>query len=484
MKKDNTAYLDEKYQKKKARELAFEDWQFKSLENERNKPKRKSYFIVILALILLVDIIDNFTTNAPGNITSCFLTEFYNLPAAISVESQQYNDALSAHNGLLLITYAVGLLTPFYKALGDKYGRKPLFVASTIGMGFGLLVIYLCKSYVTFIIGSCITSFFLGHDIQILYILEVAPSKHRAKIYSCVKALGGLSSIMIPALRETLMENNASLWRNIYLLPAVSAFFIALLVFLFAKETDVFIKERYDYLQIPYDVRIQKAKEEKEKAKKSGIGPAIKYIFAHKELRALLIIKCIFDIAILVVQNFESIMKKDFAFTTEQISKAEYWFPIFYCIIVLISGVLADKIGRKKIILIFGGVVITAFSLFIYFCSFNTTAGLTVNPNLCGIMYGLYLGSYWIGRDYMEIMATEKVPTEIRSSIIGAFGLLVYSGMAIGCIANIIAPLFINQIWVYSLGVTVPAVLISIILLACKVKETKGVDYDSIVEAE
>ncbi len=479
----NNAALIDMNSKKVKRELLFEERQKKVLKKTLDTPKRKSYFILIILLILLVDIIDNFTTNAPGNITSCFIREFYNLKQMIpGLEyDTAYNKALGSHNGLLMITYAFGLITPFYKALGDKYGRKPLFVASTLGMAFGLLTIFLSTNYVLFIIGTCITTFFLGHDIQILYILEEAPAKHRAKVYSAVKALGGLSSLTIPLLRDVVMQNNEDLWRNIYLYPGICAIIITILVLLFAKETDVFVKERYDYLQIPYIERKEAEINAKENAKKSGIGPAIKYIFSHKELKALLIIKCVFDIAILVVQNFESIMSKDFGFTTAEVTQAEWWFPVFYCIIVLISGVLADKIGRKKTILIFGSIVVIAFSLFIYFNSYKVL-GKELNTTLCGIMYGLYLGSYWIGRDYMEIMATEKVPTEIRSSIIGAFALLVYTGMAIGCVLNIVCPFIINKVWIYSLAITVPSVLISIILLAVKVKETKGVDYNTITE--
>lgn len=455
--------------KKINRELAFEKKQLIRLEKYRSKPKTKLYFITIVILILLVDILDNFTTNTPGNITSCFINEFFVVNKGVS-----YTDGLATHNLVCLITYAIGLITPFYKALGDKYGRKPLFVISTLGMTFGLFTIFLCKTYLVFIIGTCITTFFLGHDIQILYILEEAPAKHRAKIYSLVKCLGGLSSLMIPLLRQTMMHDDSSLWRNVYLLPAISGIFIAILVILFAKETEVFVQERYDYLQIPYEERQRIKKEEKEKAKESGIGPAIKYIFKHKALRDLLIIKCIFDIAILAVQNYNSIMANDFLFTEANISKAEYFFPIFYCLSVIVSGILADKIGRKVTILIFSSITLITFILFIVFCSKQ------MDPVVVGIMYGLYLGGYWIGRDYMEIMATEMVPTEIRSSIIGAFSLLVYSGMAIGYAANTVLIAVLAKVWLPSLIITVPAVTVAIILLLIKVKETKGVDYSEI----
>jgi len=467
---------------KQEREMTFEKKQLKSLEKMKSKTKTPLYFAVIIILILLVDIVDNFTTNIPGNIQKDYIIDFLITNGTFT----DYNKAYSFHSGISVISYVIGLITPFYKSLGDKYGRKPLFVISTIGMTIGLFTIMLAPSYFIFMLGTCITTFFLGHDIQILYILEEAPAKHRAKVYSFVKCLGGLSSLLIPVFRTTLMKNQSELWRKVYLVPAIMGVVVIFLVLFFARETEVFTEERYKYLQIPYEERERIKLEEKEKAKEWGIVPAIKYIFKHKQLKTLLIIKCLFDVAILAVQNYNSIMGEFWGMNNdEDITRALYFFPIFYCISLIISGILADKIGRKKTILIFGFITLITFGLFIFFCSqYNNESFKGDVPVIAGIMYGLYLGGYWIGRDYMEIMATEMVPTEIRSSIIGAFSLLVYSGMAIGFGLNAVLPLITGSIWLSSLIITVPTVLVAVILLLIKVKETKGADYSKIVDAE
>ena len=94
-------------------------------------------------------------------------------------------------------------------------------------------------------------------------------------------------------------------------------------------------------------------------------------------------------------------------------------------------------------------------------------------------MYGLYLGGYWIGRDYMEIVSTEMVPTDIRASIVGAEGLLVYIGMALGFAFVNVGMLFM-PIWLTCLVFIVPCVSVSIILFNKKVRETKGIDYRTI----
>lgn len=463
--------LDGKSLKRKLRE----ERQYERLIAMKKKGKYAGYFVVLLLLIVLVDLLDNFTTGINANVTSSFINEFF-VEGHLFGREYTYEQALSINNTFNLIGYVIGMLTPFYKALADKFGRKPLFVLSTLGMATGLLIVYFCKSYFVFLIGSFTISFFLSHDIQIIYVLEEAPSEKRATVYSILKGIGGMGTFFIPLLRSTMMKNNPALWRNVYLLPGLCGIAIMLLVLAFAKETDVFIEEHSAYLARPFEERLAKERAQKEKKKahsnKSGVINAIKYIFQHKELRTLIIIKTIFDAAIIAMTNYESIMYRA-GMTTENITKAVYLYPFIYCASVMSSGFLADKIGRKKTIVIFGSVCVTAFALFII------AANGLWNPYLVGVAYGLYIGGYWIGRDYMEIISTEMVPTEIRASIVGAEGLLVYVGMGLG-FAFVNVGMNLMPIWLACLIFSVPCIVVSVVMLAFKVRETKGVEYDSI----
>ncbi|HPZ00072.1 MAG TPA: MFS transporter, partial [Clostridiales bacterium] len=314
---------------------------------------------------------------------------------------------------------------------------------------------------------------------QILYILEEAPSNRRATIYSLIKGLGGLSAIFIPMMRATMMHNDPTQWRNVYMLPGFGGLAVVLLVFFFAKDTRVYVDKRVEELSVPYETRLEKREAEKAAGKsthKTGVIPALKYIFRHKELRTLILIKLLFDAAIIAMTNFESIMYKA-GMKTGEITTAEYFYPFIYCVSVMLSGVLADHIGRKKTIVIFGGICAVSFIGFII------STNRLWSPYMVGILYGLYLGGYWIGRDYMEIISTEMVPTKIRASIIGAESLLVYGGMAIGFVFVNVGILFM-PIWLTCLIFAVPCVAVSTVLLFLKVKETKGIDYESISDAD
>ena len=461
------------------------------LKTQRGAARYAGYFIVLLIVIVLTDVLDNLATNIGGNITSSFITEFF-VNGKVFGKSYEYEAGLALHNTISLIGYVIALCASFYKSLADRIGRKPLFALSALGMAAGLLIIFLCRSYPVFLIGSFMLSFFIGSDIQILYVLEEAPKEKRATVYSLLKGLGGLSSMAIPTMRATLMANDPAKWRNVYLLPGLFGLAVTALIILLVKETRVFQDKRIAQLEAAEEAAAageEKAAEvpaaeehtvpalpagPQKKPVKAGVISAVRYIFRRKDLRTLILIKMLFDAAIVAMTNYESIMYRA-NMSTEAITTAEFFYPIIYCAAVIVSGLLADRIGRKKTVVLFGLICASAFLLFIL------SANSLWSPALVGVGYGLYLGGYWIGRDYMEIISTEMVPTQIRASIIGAEGMLDYIGMGVGFAFVNIGMLFI-PLWLICSLFALPCILISVFLLSRKVKETMGVDYEAITE--
>ncbi len=460
---------EEKIVQKEQRELS-------RLGKMQKRSSGGKYFLVLIMLIAIVNILDEVTSNLTVTVQSSFVTEFFvNNP--FMGKYYTYEDGLAFHSGIGVFTYVLGLFTPFYKALADKWGRKPLFAMSTLGMALGLLVIHLSSSYIMFLVGFAIISFFMGHDIQIIYILEEAPDKHRAKIYSFLKSFGILGVILIPTLRDILMGDDATKWREIFLVPALIGFVAVLLVILFAKDTKVFINERIEYLSRPLAEReAEKAlkKQQKEAQRnQSGVFNGVKYIFSNKDTKMLIISHIIFDSAMpAIALYFESSMHRA-GMSTSSITKALFMVPVIYAAITFLSGFIADKLGRKATVTGFSVTCVLGYILFV--------AGILCgwNPYLVGAFAGLYQGSYWIGRDYMNVMMTEKVPTDIRASVVGAEGLLVIIGLALGYVVTIVG-MTVTEIWWACLAVSIPAVSVAAIMFALKVKETKGVNLDEI----
>ncbi len=458
------------------RTKAFEERQLVSLQKKAAKSSGSTYFLVLLVIIALVNIIDEVTSNLSVSVQSSFVTEFFvNNP--FLGKYYTFEEGLSLHTSVSIISYVLGAITPFYKALADKWGRKPLFAISTLGMGVGLLIIYFSPNYLVFLLGYAVIGFFFGHDIQIIYILEEAPDKFRAAIYSVLKALGIFGVVCIPFLRDALMGDDASLWRRIFLVPAVAGIIAAVLVVIFTKDTKVFITERTAYLSVPFEERQERKLREKQEKKaqrnQSGVFNAVKYIFSNKDTKSLIISHIIFDAGMPAIALYYESSMHIAGMSTSDITKSMFVLPIVYATLTLFSGFIADTIGRKKLIVGAGVLSITGFILF--------AIGINNlwNPYLIGGFCGLYQGCYWIGRDYMNIMMTEKVPTDIRASVVGAEGLLVIIGLAVGYLLAIVGMLAL-PVWLTCLLIAVPCVGVSVVMLGFKVKETKGVNLDAI----
>ncbi len=456
--------------------IAKEQKQLQRLTEKSKKKDGKFYFAIILFLIAFVNIIDEIASGLPGNLQSSIVTDFLVANNFMGV-SRTYEQGLALHSTVGVFTYALGIVTPFYKALADRYGRKPLFAISTFGMATGMVIAFSATNYFVFLLGYAVMAFFTGHDIQIIYVLEAAPSKSRARIYSLLKALGIMGTVAVPVLRDIIMGNDATKWRLVFLVPGIVGLVACALVILFAKETKVFIKERTEYLSIPYEER--KAEKERKKAeakvnsKNQGVINGVKYIFANKDTRILIIAHIIFDVSIAAVGLYHESMMHLAGLSTEHITDALYMIPFVYAVITFLSGFTADKLGRKTTVLI--GALLCVIGFIVFF--FGLKNGFS--PTLIGILIGCYQGGFWVGRDYMNIMMTEKVPTEIRASVVGAEGLLISAGMALGYLGVIIG-MSVTSVSNTCMAMIVPFVCIATIILMLKVKETKGVELSEI----
>ena len=137
--------INSKEQRKLEKRRLFEERQYIRLQAIKSKGRYAGYLAVLIGVILLVDLLDNFVTSVNSNVTSCYINEFFVNGHLFGIE--KYEDGLALNSTFNLIGYVLGLLVPFYKALGDKYGRKPLFIISTIGMATGLITVFFSKTY-------------------------------------------------------------------------------------------------------------------------------------------------------------------------------------------------------------------------------------------------------------------------------------------------------------------------------------------------
>ena len=463
---------EEKILRREARELD-------RLTQLKRRGRSGIYFWVLFVIIILVNMLDEVSSTTGGTVTTNMVEEFF-VRNAFFGKTRTLEEGIQLNGTIGIATGIIAFLAPFYKVLGDRIGRKPLFVISTFGMAFGMVLVFLSRDYWVYLLGATFISFFLGHDMQILFVLEEAPADKRTTLYSIAKSLGIFGTMAIPVLRRLLMGNDGTKWRNIYGIPGFLGLLFVLMIILFVKETSVFIDRRSAYLSIPREERLEQArlekeakKEKKKSSRKAGILPAIRYIFTHRQLRSLMVTQIVFCTALVAISQYYQPIMNDAGMSTEQITQALVAYPIVFGILTMSSGFISDKLGRKTTVTGFSAVALLSY------IGFLVSAYTGASPILVGIFYALYIGAYWIGKDYIEIMMTENTPTDIRASVMAAANFVYMGGTAVGYFV-VLGGITFLPLWLPCLITIVPGLTVATFLLATRVKETKGIDYATI----
>ena len=452
--------------------------ELKRRQNQLAKPEYKGYLLVLCIVIVLVHIIDEIASNVGSMVESNAIRQFF--------PDLDLSSGKAAFVAITSPLSSITMLAPFYKALADKFGRKMFLVVNTLGFAVGMIICYFSRSIIGYALGSAFTLFFIAHDMQVVYIQESAPAKYRATIYAVTKGIGTIGMVAVPLLRRFFVDRDASLWKNVYLIPGIAGIAVAGLAYVFTRESKVFLEQRANHLEQPYEVRHperkkltrEEKKAQKAKANESGVFRAISYLFRNnKDLMWTTISIIVFAIGMSgITMNINVIMAT--GMTETEITNAQSVYAFGYALIVIIFGLIGDNLGRKTTVLMTGIMSIVSFVLVVI--------GVRNDWNswFIGVLYSGFLGGYWTAQDYMVFMASEKVPTKIRGSVLGGLNLLQYIGIFTGMFALTIAQVFISDEWI---GVAcaisaIPGMIAAMFLIMRMTRETKGTDLESLDE--
>lgn len=463
-------------EKRNAKEL-------RELERRRRQRDRKpyaGYLLVLCVIVVLIHVVDEVTTNLSSMVQSSVVTEFF-----VTGKGMTYNEGLATMSAASSFVYVVALIGPFYKSLADRLGRKLFLVLNTFGFALGLMLCYLANNYVVYLMGTIAIAFFTAHDLQVVFIMETAPKEKRATIYGLTKCLGTIGLVLVPVMRRIFLDADATNWRPMFALPAVAAIVVAVMAMVFVRETPAFVKSRVEYLEQPYDVRHPakfkrnktEKQSEKEETRKAGVFPAFRHLLTNKtDLRWLALAYMALTAGQLAISSYNESIMASGGMTTAEITNAQFVYSFGFAAIILLGGLIGDRFGRRMTALCSGGLSLVSFCLF----SFAASRGW--NAYVIGVLYSCSLGGYWTCLDYLALMVSEKVPTDVRISTLAALGLLQMVSVIVGTIALTVLLAVFKNAFVGSLCtlVAVPAIGACVLLTVFKVSETKGVAMDEI----
>ncbi len=351
----------EKRRMREARELVRREKQLRARSGQ--------YYMVYLFMVLsLIYIVDEIASTISIQFQSNIINEFF-----VQNMGMEYGEGLSLFSALGFITYPVTLLIVFYRPLADRFGRKPFLIINTFVMGLGLFLVYLSDNIYVYMIGGSLMGFMVSHDMQCVYILECSNEKNRARNYALIKAVAILGTLLIPLLRETLMQNQSGRWHLVYLVPAILGFLLSFVALLFAKETDTFLVNRVRYLKTPLEEREKQSAQEKNSNAQGGIVNAVKFAFKHRQLRFLMLACCFYYSASLATATYNTVMKESAGMTEEAITMALYLYPVGNALMTFIAGLVSDRFGRKITIIAMSCSAVVCYSLFIAGAMFGFT---------------------------------------------------------------------------------------------------------------
>ncbi|MCM1113864.1 MAG: MFS transporter [Clostridium sp.] len=455
------------------------------LRAEKAKPKAPGYMIYFLLVITVIYCADTITSDIGTQMQSILASQIF-----APVVGEEF--AVARMSALGFLATVAGGLALFYKPLADRFGRKIFLVINTFGMGLGLVLVGLATNIPVYLIGACVIGFFVPHDMQLVYILESTPPKHRAKLTATVKGLATLAILLVPVLRNVFIKGtDMSNWRYIYFIPAAATVVIAILAIFLIRESDAFVDNRIHMLTMTEEEKEEARQKKQDVDSQGGFFKALKFAFTHKQLLWIAISQGLFMFGMVITTYYETVMTYGFSqqFLAEDmaidaakgeasmlVTKALLLFPFSNAICQILQGFIADGIGRKRAAVVMSVITIVSFSLFFL------GANLGWNPYIVGLLSGAAIGGYWSASDLFGLMETESVPTNLRSSAISA--LPIISGVIYS--VSLLASMILNnvlgdaKIGIICLLIAVPGMIISLIILSAKVKETKGVDLSNI----
>ena len=395
--------------------------------------------------------------------------------------------------GMVVVPFQI--LGLFYRPLADKWGRKVFLIVNTFGMSIALLVIFLSRNLLLYFLGACMIQFFIPHDMHVVYIMETAPAKRRAVMYSCIKFVANMGVMLVPVLRRLLMQE-ASQWRQVYLIPALVGLACSFIALLSARETDAFIDSRLRYLRMTDEER-EAASRNAENAQ-GGLFHALRFALRHKQLRWLYISAALANLGMILTIDYQVIMSYGYAsyylgsgayatmeaainaVSVNVITTALFAFTIGSACAQVVMGFLCDGPGRKPAAIAMASMCVASF------LGFYIGSNLGWNPWIVGFLCGATIGSYYSTNDVLIMMIGESAPTNLRSSAIAAQYIVVGIGFGVTYLVAIpLATALGNAaVGLVALCFLTPGFIGALITLWRKTADTKGLNLDTVTGCE
>lgn len=420
--------------------------QSEALNEKQLKSLTLSYVVFMIFYMGMYEIVDTYTTSFYPAIVSYIIADF-------GISITQYYYALSiASIGLYFV-----ILIQFFS---DYLGRKPMIIFVFLGMGVSMLCLGLATSLTEFTIALFFMFIFFSSDLWVIMISEVAPKEKRGKYTYIVMLIGVIGVFIIPLFRSLITDPLVPrTWTNMTLIAWV---FIPIAVLgFFLKESPAFhtiqhrqtFKERWNWTRIIQNLKTP-------------------FISADKrKILSFIIIGFVLGINYTTFQTVEKFLTL-YISDNDLISLLILVAGIGSLLVFGFTGILADKFGRKVMMVVYSLVLIGSIIGLVF---------STMNLIIAGVFIFIITSQigFWGCFTLSKLYCVECFSTEIRGYSIGwrsfayALGLTIGALMSAGLtmIVSLGISYIINALWI---AIFVPLFVWKFL------PETKGLEINSI----
>lgn len=421
----------------------------KNTEFERSK----SAILYMIIVLMFVEILDTYCTLYPTVIPSKVIAEFLSeFPENVANSTFAFCIAIAS-----IGTYLV-LLNQY---LADRKGRKILLAITVFGMGISSLLLATATNIIQYTVYLFMLYIFFSSDIWTIYISEECPPEKRGQ-WNAFVLMGGIGgALLLPFFRSIFITETAANWRGMTYFAIFLGIPLSILILLTFKETQKF-----------EEMKAQRASgEEMPKLKEN-----LKILFKSARRKELIVILIISLIAGLnyVFYRLVEVYWSSSGMSESAVNTVIYFAAISVILGYLITGIAADKWGRKPLLYIYG--VLSPIAIIIVVLGINFSGVLLI------IIVGVGVGLAYISLQGIRIVArlitVEITPTDARGTGSGLRSLIAAIGMTVG--------LLISSVLIYFYGFAFTFIVISLPhllilpLTYLYLKETKGIDLSEV----
>ena len=444
-------------------------------ENEGLESKisyKKSYTILLIIILGLGHVLDEYSSLAPGMVRSSIIDEFF-----VSIGWMNQDQALQFMNLLGMSSVLIMLGATLFKSLQDRIGRRIIFIISLIGMTLGTVVMVLARGYWTFFIGQVISMFFIFNDMQYIYIQEETPARKRAQYFSYAKILGLSALLLVPLVRNFTVVEGSENWRPVLYPPIIIGLVTIALSIFFLKET-----RAYQIMKAEREAHHRGLGSEPKELSLKQAFQALRTMPTWPQVKWLTVIAMVFYVFAFLNQGYGEVFMDQAGVSLSNRNIVLAVSTTFVGVSYFVNGIITDKIGRKPSLII-NALAVVVLVVVEYFAMWaapghNLQIILLI---VAGISQGYRIGAFWNITDVQRMMIFENTPTHLRGSVLAITGIIMMAVfIPLPLLVNVLIGLFPGNIQMVLILVGIPVNFIAAILSAWKLKETVQVDITTI----